>query len=164
MSEYQKGERVRCWPGSLEGRSYLAEVISDGIVEFGGQHCYRICKDDGGTDYIAATHVRSLKDFQLGQRVKFSTHLQRRLGNKGTDEHRKVWSTTGRYPSSGEHFGGEGVIVGKRKLANGDRYWEEDYGYIFEPKEYLNAWLVAWDLHRKPVHVLPEHLTPLEES
>lgn len=103
-----------------------------------------------------------MTEFQLGQRVRFTTHLRRRLGNKGTDEHRKVWSTTGRYPTAGEHPGGEGIIVGKRKLANGDREWWDEAGYIFLPKEYLDAYLVAFDLHRKPVHVLPEHLTPIE--
>lgn len=60
MSElYMHGRLVKYWPGSrhssIPGR--YAHIISDGVVEFGGTDCVRIEKADGGTDYIALTHV-----------------------------------------------------------------------------------------------------------
>jgi len=48
---------VRYWPGLKEGRGRYAHIISDGVVEFGGTDCVRIRKVDGGTDYIALTHI-----------------------------------------------------------------------------------------------------------
>lgn len=55
----------------------------------------------------------------------------------------------------------EGIIIGKRSLTNGLRAWEsdwEDYGpstgyWTYTPRERFTAWLVAVDLHRKPVLV-----------
>ena len=162
MTEIQKGERVRCWPGSINGRSYLAEVISDGVVEFGGQRCYRVRADVGVTDYIAATHVRALTDYQLGQRVRFTNPMYRALRDRGTPNVMKAWIPRTDLPEQ------EGVIIGKRQLVNGKRYWESGDGeggwYEFDPKERFTAYLVAYTMHNKPVPVLPEHLTPLEES
>jgi len=166
MSEITKGERVRCWPGSRDGRHYLAEVISDGVVEFGGTKCYRIRKDDGGTDYLAATHVVALTDYQLGQRVRYQHSLHRRTKFWGVDKEQfdKFW-TTMQVPPNVHTPAGEGIIIGKRTLVNGNnQYNGYDEPIIFIPKERFTAYLVAFDLRRKPVHVLPEHITPLEES
>jgi hypothetical protein len=56
---YIRGALVKYWPGarheSIPGK--YAHLISDGVVEFGGTDCVRIQKGDGGTDYIALTHV-----------------------------------------------------------------------------------------------------------
>jgi hypothetical protein len=51
------GDIVECWPGGRPGRSYMARIISDGIVPFGGTDCYRVQKLNRATDYLAVTHV-----------------------------------------------------------------------------------------------------------
>lgn len=53
-----RGSRVRYWPGFRRGDARgTATVISDGVVKFGGTDCVRIRMDNGGTDYMALTHV-----------------------------------------------------------------------------------------------------------
>lgn len=106
-----------------------------------------------------------MSGFQLGQRVRFSTHLRRRSAGPGEflgpD---KIWSANAG-PFSGpdweEHRwpGGEGVIVGKRTISNGDVNYRYDEGSDYVAAEYFTAYLIAYDLYRKPVHVLPEHIT-----
>lgn len=61
MSIYQF-DIVHYWPGIRDSatKPKVARVISDGTVEFGGRPCYRISKTDGGTDYVAVTHVELL--------------------------------------------------------------------------------------------------------
>lgn len=166
MTELIKGEKVRCWPGTLSGRHYLAEVISDGVVMFGGTRCYRIRKEDGGTDYMAVTHVRPLTSYQLGERVRFASYLERRYVDNPDrpTKWEKKWMPKLTY--KGELDGaGEGIIIGKRTLVNGEnRYNGHDEPITFIPKERVTAWLVAYDLRRKPVHVLPEHITPVDET
>lgn len=57
----------------------------------------------------------------------------------------------------------EGVIVGERVLANGEVIWGGwDELTTFHPKEYIKAYLVAFDMRRKPVYVLPEDLEELD--
>lgn len=53
---------VYYWPGARNvGREpEIGRVTSEGFVDFGGTECYRISKRNGGSDYIAATHVEPL--------------------------------------------------------------------------------------------------------
>jgi hypothetical protein len=102
--------------------------------------------------------------FALGERVDFAHVLVRMVDpatlNSGVRRHgtRKCWRVDSR-----ADFAGTGVIVGKRTAANGERVWEgEEVGYVFIPDEHLTVYLVAFAMHRKPVHVLAEHLTPHE--
>lgn len=60
MSDYPKGTPIMYWPGWLGGFGRRGMVISDGVVKFGGTDCVRIEKADGGTDYIALTHVEKI--------------------------------------------------------------------------------------------------------
>lgn len=60
MSEIRKGDIVQCWPGTLQGRSYAAVAISDGVVKFGGTDCWRVRQLDGYSDYLAVDHVQLL--------------------------------------------------------------------------------------------------------
>lgn len=105
--------------------------------------------------------------FELGQRVAYSEHLTRvyRSSDQGFYAHGlKLWTSK---PHEGfpKNAGGEGVIVGQRTLANGENnYNGYDEPIVFVAKERFTAYLVAFDLRRKPVYVLPEHLTPLEQS
>jgi len=54
---YLPGMLVKFWPGAKYGPGKYAHVISDGAVQFGGTDCLRIRMADGGTDYIALTHI-----------------------------------------------------------------------------------------------------------
>ena len=96
----------------------------------------------------------------LGTRVIFSHQLYRHT-YAGNYEVRKEWEPHPYYADAAKARGG--IVVGKRTLSNGCRVWQgdEDGGmYEFIPDEHFTAYLVAFDLHRKPVHVRPEHITP----
>jgi hypothetical protein len=59
----------------------------------------------------------------------------------------------------------EGVIVGWRTLANGRVTYGNDWDGSdqFRPTEHFKAYLVAYDLRRKPVYVLPENLEEIND-
>lgn len=108
-----------------------------------------------------------MSGFALGQRVKYAEHIRRRNSRPGEflgpD---RIWSSHAG-PGMEKHKwpGGEGIIVGRRTLSNGvNHYNGYDEPIVYEPTERFTAWLVAFDLHRKPVHVLPEHITPIPMS
>ena len=108
-----------------------------------------------------------MSDFQLGQRVAYTEHLRRRSAQPGEfGGPDKIWSpNAGPFSGPGweEHRwpGGEGMIVGRRTLSNGNLRWlGEEGGNSYISTESFTAYLIAYDLHRKPVHVLPEHITP----
>lgn len=96
--------------------------------------------------------------FVLGDRVKFSRNLQRSSyaeldPRSNRTRYIKRWK-----PSNFIHPR-EGVIVGKRTIWDGERYligYEE--GYSFLPVSHQEAYLVAFDLRRKPVFVAVEDL------
>ncbi len=56
----------------------------------------------------------------------------------------------------------DGIIIGHRHVQEGivDRW--PDCAFI--PEKYIECYLVAYDLHRKPVHVLPEDMEVLEDG
>lgn len=54
------GDAVRAWPGTRDGRSYEATALTS-VVQFGGTPCIRVQRVDGGTDYIAVTHIDLLE-------------------------------------------------------------------------------------------------------
>lgn len=100
----------------------------------------------------------------LGQPVTFTHSLHRRF--EGTDPHRrarKVWEPR---PVSWTVPGADtltGILVGMRTLADGE-FRDVGWGGPFDVPEqafvsthHFTAYLVAYDLRRKPVHVLPEH-------
>ena len=45
------------------------------------------------------------------------------------------------------------MVVGERTLRNGTSFWQEECGYVFEPKEYFKAILVVENLDRKPFYI-----------
>lgn len=102
-------------------------------------------------------------EFGLGDRVTFTRELARRSTD---DWSGRIWEPLGEY---GEPV--EGVIVGKRTLNNG-KFENEPaghdggYGFFSGPTvthyvttESFTAYLVAYDLYRKPVYALPEHIS-----
>lgn len=85
---------------------------------------------------------------ELGQRVVFRDELQRSISwTPGDQFDVKTWCVR-----AGEER--HGVIVGIRNLSNGKRFYND--GVTFEPTGYMRAYLVAYDMRRKPVYVRPE--------
>lgn len=101
-----------------------------------------------------------MTEFQLGQPVRYAEHITRKFipfDQRKPEEPNKQW-TGEAYPGK-RNDGGVGIIVGKRTLTDG----HFSYGYSDEPGDYrptrhFTAYLVAYDLRRKPVFVLPEHI------
>ena len=104
-----------------------------------------------------------MSGFTLGQRVRFAEHIKRGGPRYWEPEepHRR-W-TGEAYPGA-RYAGGEGIIIGKRTLSNGNVDYIPDVGTIYFQQESFTAYLVVTSLRSAPVHVLPEHITPLEES
>lgn len=106
---------------------------------------------------------------QLGDRVLFFSNLERvveKVKNPPVSiylHHKeKVWKNTPLSPEWNKSL--TGIVIGIRTLQNGGLHWEEEAGYLFSPKEYFQAYLVSYNLHRKPVFVLPEFLTKLSNK
>jgi hypothetical protein len=60
---------------------------------------------------------------------------------------------------------GEGVIVQRATLQQGGTYYNgSDDPSCWMDHGTTRAYKVAFDINRTPIHVLPEHITPLEES
>ena len=53
-----------------------------------------------------------------------------------------------------------GVVIGRRYVQEGIVDHGPDYS-AFISEKYIECYLVAYDLHRKPVHVLPEDMEVL---
>jgi hypothetical protein len=118
-----------------------------------------------------------MSGFELGQRVRFTHPITRRsvpirtitvterLGDMTWERERSINRAWEPNPFAPER---EGLIIGKRTLSNGHHAWEsEGYGegfWLNEPAEHFTAYLIAFDLRRKPVHVLPEHITVISEA
>ena len=118
-----------------------------------------------------------MSGFALGQRVKFTMPITRcpvpgrtieKMESVGGHEYKREYFINRAWEPNPYAPEREGIIIGKRTLSNGHHAWEsEGYGegyWLNEPAEHFTAYLIAFDLRRKPVHVLPEHITPLEES
>jgi hypothetical protein len=108
-----------------------------------------------------------LTPVSLGQRVTFTWILKRYTEHRPIEGDRygrtsrwKVWKNHS-YPGMPEPAPQHGIIIGVRHLANGRAEYEHEVGVVWDPcdAERLTAYLVAFDLRRKPVLVLPEHLT-----
>lgn len=106
-----------------------------------------------------------MNEYQLGQRVRYSTHIQRRHSRPGEFlGPNRIWSTHAGPGMEDKPFkGGEGIVIGKRTLTHGNTTYWGDYSE-YTPAKTFTAWLVAFDLRRKPVHVLPEHISIIDED
>lgn len=99
-----------------------------------------------------------MSDLQLGERVSFACTLQRQRGewDGKTRSERKLWAPVG-------HETRDGIIVGVRTLSNGRTIWNgHDAQSEWRADEHFTALLVAFDLHRRPVFVRPEHVQRLD--
>jgi hypothetical protein len=102
-----------------------------------------------------------VKPIRLGERVHFdySDILRRQsvtLAAKSSSRYGKVWRKTA-WGKRGDVR--HGVIVGIRTLSNGTITWFSDEPIVFHPELYFTAYLVAFDLRRKPVYLLPDDVT-----
>lgn len=106
------------------------------------------------------------ESYALGQSVEFTWHVERRTEYREAEhygrrvsERWRVWKPQA-YPGQPEPDPTGGIVVGVRTLANGRAEYEHEAGMIWDPvtAERFRAYLVAYDLRRKPVFVLPEHM------
>jgi hypothetical protein len=56
----------------------------------------------------------------------------------------------------------KGIFLGQRTLQNGRRITDYELGCIFEPTEYIKAYLVCTSPNEKPFFVLPEDIETIE--
>lgn len=56
-----------------------------------------------------------------------------------------------------------GIVIGHRYVQEGIVDHWPDYS-VFTPEKYIECYLVAYDLHHKPVHVLPEDMEVLGDG
>ena len=106
-----------------------------------------------------------MSDYTLGQRVRFAEDLHRKtvVGEGYYADVTKVW--TGELYPGKRRAGGEGIIIGRRTLSNGkNNYPGYDEPIEYKATEFFPAYLIVTSLRSAPVHVLPEHITALEES
>lgn len=115
----------------------------------------------------------SIESPKLGDKVEFSHYLVRKHVEDGRGEFFarfiKAW-----VPMYVDRLVGilkerpvarqEGVLVGVRQLKDGYTTGGYDELLVFKPKKYYTAYLVAFDMRRRPVFVLPEHIKFLEEK
>ncbi len=57
----------------------------------------------------------------------------------------------------------DGIVIGHRHVQEGIVDRGPDYS-AFIPEKYIESYLVAYDLHRKPVYVLPEDMEMLGDE
>ena len=56
-----------------------------------------------------------------------------------------------------------GHIIGERTLSNGHNEWQgPEAGNLYSPNNYFKAYIVVFNIHRKPVYVLPEDVNIIE--
>lgn len=108
-----------------------------------------------------------MNTWKLGDRVQTTHRLNKQTWDPETYERFTVEPTRrSNDPISGrtekrwvpKPFEAEGVIVGHRTVQNNWVDREFEYGSIAVPTKYISAYLVAYDLRKNPVYVLPEHM------
>lgn len=102
----------------------------------------------------------------MGDPVEFTHYLVRRtaaFGHERRERGDRIWERAEvtdlqiALPDARRSSTLRGIIVGKRTLAEGNAEWDEGYS-TFVPKSHLRAYLVAFDLKRRPVYVMASDL------
>lgn len=92
-------------------------------------------------------------EFEFGERVTFSRTLARRWQEGG----RKVWQVGQAEPSPRR-----GIVIGVRVLTDGrNEYGGYDEPIVYHAERRFRAFVVAYDMRRRPVLVLPEDIKPI---
>jgi hypothetical protein len=102
-----------------------------------------------------------VKAVRLGERVHFDySDILRRKEVRGAAfanvPVRKEWGKT-EWGKRGDVR--HGLIVGVRTLSNGVIEWNYEEPIQFYPDLYFTAYLISYDLRRKPVYLLPDDVT-----
>lgn len=91
-------------------------------------------------------------NLEFGQKVKISHKYQRKLKiirDQDVGYHRsgqyKYWESMS--------FESSGIFLGTRTLQNGNREYDSDYGYYFDPKEYFKVALICPGPDLNPIYV-----------
>lgn len=92
-------------------------------------------------------------EFVFGQQVVFSRPLVRRAHRKQQGRPARTW-----VPNMYDDTRRTGIVVGIRTLADGEVEYNYDEPTVFYPTRHFRAYLIATDLRRKPVLVLPEDM------
>lgn len=104
-------------------------------------------------------------ELELGQPVRFEHSVARIRSRPGQFlGPERIWTSVlygdGRSPGQ-RTPAGQGIVVGKRTISDGDTSGGYDEWTVYTPFQHYTEWLVAYDLRRKPVHVLSRHITAL---
>ena len=92
-------------------------------------------------------------EIKHGQKVKFTHRLKRTTQTRQTEvtsgrTYNTLWKVWAEIP-----YQGDGLFLGMRTLRNGTRYWLDEAGYVFEPKEYIQTALISQDSTSNPFYV-----------
>ena len=87
----------------------------------------------------------------LGKKVLITAKLIRKEKHIKGGTYSKYWEKK-MIPST------DGVIAGLRNLSNGEAWWEQDVGRLYDPKEFFTAAIVYTHLWRKPLYVKLEDM------
>lgn len=101
---------------------------------------------------------------EFGQRVQFTWTLHRKRSSehdsRGRWYHMHRWVCQ-RWETEPEPKPTEGIVIGVRTLADGTVTHNYDSGSEFKPTRHFRAYLIAYDMRRKPVLVLPDYVHPI---
>ena len=106
-----------------------------------------------------------MSNWKLGDRVEISHRLNKQTWDPETFQ--RFIITPDRIEGSAPRtekrwvpkpFNAVGVIVGRRTVQNNWVEHDYEYGSSAVPTKYISAYLVAYDLNKNPVHVLPKHM------
>lgn len=104
-------------------------------------------------------------ELELGQPVRFEHSVARIRSRSGQFlGPERIWTSviSGDGRSAGQRTpAGQGIVVGKRTISDGDTHGGYDEWTEYTPFQHYTAWLVAYDLRRKPLHVLSRHIEAL---
>lgn len=50
----------------------------------------------------------------------------------------------------------KGIYIGYRTGSNGHKHYEDDCGFIYQPEDVVEYWLIVPDARERPVKVFPE--------
>jgi hypothetical protein len=82
----------------------------------------------------------------FGATVTVSAVLRRRTRHRTHLNDEKYWDAWSIKPRTA-------LYIGTRTLSNGERWWEDEVGNVYEPKTYFRAALVVFSAKEKPVFV-----------
>lgn len=101
--------------------------------------------------------VRKRERLEKERPIRDTCEPEKVLGTERYYEYRRDW-----VPNERVTMWRPGIVIGKRTLQNGEYVFGgyEEQSYL-QNIEYVSAYLIAYDLHQKPVRVLEDDIKPL---